>query len=60
MTLEEHAAAIEVAIKAAADAGLFLDDGFGRGTRFLELNDVDGRGEPLRWKTLDLPHNPMV
>ncbi|MFJ6237958.1 hypothetical protein ACIQH0_28210 [Streptomyces griseus] len=59
MTLEQHAAAIEAAIKAAADEGLFLDDGFGRGTQSLELNDVDDRGEPLRWKTLELPANPM-
>lgn len=39
MTLEEHAAAIEAAIKAAADDGYELDNGAGDPV-YLELNRI--------------------
>jgi hypothetical protein len=52
MTLEEHAHAIEAAIKAAAEDGFTLDDGDGAAVN-LDLNDWSR--SPLRWMVLDVP-----
>jgi hypothetical protein len=59
MTLEEHAAAIDAAIKSAADGGFHLDDGSGNPLRRVELNEVDSAGDPVRWVELSLPENPL-
>jgi hypothetical protein len=42
MTLEEHARAIESAIKAAADDGYELDNGCGTPLLHVELNRIEG------------------
>ncbi|MCQ6554774.1 hypothetical protein NPS70_16435 [Streptomyces sp. C10-9-1] len=59
MTLNDHARAIADAIRAAADAGYYLDDGTRTPTTRLELNLLDEYGDPVEWVALDLPDNPL-
>jgi hypothetical protein len=52
MSLEEHARAIEAAIKAAADDGFYLDDADGA-SPLLDLNNW--RSRPLQWVSVRVP-----
>ncbi|OSC76509.1 hypothetical protein B5180_01770 [Streptomyces sp. BF-3] len=60
VTLEEHRAAIEAAIKAAADEGFHLDTGGAVPPAQLDLNEVNEHGDPVAWVELDLPTNPLA
>jgi hypothetical protein len=55
MTLEEHAAAIEAAIKAAHADGFDLDDGDDTPIRTLELNQYEPGNGAVRWVSIDVP-----
>lgn len=59
MTLEEHARAIEAAIKAAAIDGYFLDNGDVSPPGRLDLNSVDENGDPMDWREISLPENAI-
>ncbi|MFF3140405.1 hypothetical protein ACFVRU_01400 [Streptomyces sp. NPDC057927] len=59
MTLDEHARAIEAAIKAAADEGFHLDDGNRNPLHKVELNQLDDYNDPIAWVELVLPDNPI-
>lgn len=55
MTIEDHAAAISDAIKAAAADGYWLDDPEGSFIRKLDLNAVDEHGDPVTWVSMPMP-----
>jgi hypothetical protein len=59
VTLEEHARAIEAAIQAAAEDGYFIDNAQGLTPGRLDLNKVDGAGDPEAWVELSLPRSPF-
>ncbi|MEV5319146.1 hypothetical protein AB0K92_16075 [Streptomyces sp. NPDC052687] len=60
MTLEEHARAIEAAIKAAADDGFYLDVGDGCALPALDLNQLHADNTPMAWEGIELPYNPLT
>ena len=60
MTLEEHARAIEAAIRAAADDGCHLDNGEGEPLRTVELTRYDGvENELVEWDAIVVPAHPF-